>query len=128
MRSNQFLWVVGLEDSEMSSSIPRKFSQVLDDAREETEMQQLYTELDEARGQLDDEIAKNLALRRAKERAESEVKTLRAGGRGSSEALQVEVQRLQDENVLLRKQKQAAESELKEAKREIEHRSLSSVP
>ena len=32
--------------------IPRKFSKVLDEAREETEMQQLYDELDSVRAQL----------------------------------------------------------------------------
>ena len=36
----------------MSGGIPRKFSQVLDEAREETEMQQLYDELDSVRAQL----------------------------------------------------------------------------
>ena len=36
----------------MSGGIPRKFSQVLDEAREETEMQQLYNELDSVRAQL----------------------------------------------------------------------------
>jgi hypothetical protein len=34
------------------STIPRKFSKVLDDAKEETQLQQLYNELDAAREQL----------------------------------------------------------------------------
>ena len=35
-----------------SSSFPKKFSKVLDEAREETEIQQLYRELDDVRAQL----------------------------------------------------------------------------
>ena len=96
----------------------------LDEATWETEKQQLYSELDEVRAQLDEEVAKNVALKRAKERAEAEVKALRgkgaAGTNSPTQALRREVERLEEENTALLTRQKAADSELKEAHREID--------
>ena len=106
------------------TSIPRKFQMGVDEATWETEKQQLYSELDDVRAQLDEEVAKNVALKRAKERAEAEVKALRgkgaAGTSSPTQALRREVERLEEENTALLTRQKAADSELKEAHREID--------
>jgi hypothetical protein len=71
----------------------------------------------------DHEVAKNVALTRAKERAEAEVKSLRSKQAPSSadeSSLRKEVKRLEEEKSLLQEHAKSVDSKLLEAQKEIE--------
>jgi hypothetical protein len=71
----------------------------------------------------DHEVAQNVALTRAKERAEAEVKSLRSKQAPSSaddSSLRKEMKRLEEEKSLLQQHAKSVESKLLEAQKEIE--------
>ncbi|EKX52126.1 hypothetical protein GUITHDRAFT_133858 [Guillardia theta CCMP2712] len=98
-------------------AVSERFSRAMEEAMEETEMEQLYKTLDKVREELDFEISKNETLRKAKDRAEAEARALRGRGDGS---LREEVKKLDAECKRLRSEKEQCEKERDMYKKQLE--------